>query len=1150
MAARLEIEITGNNAGLKRILEDSLSQLSSFNKALDFNPGGVKAVNNALYATRDILREIVRLSSSVKGSIANLTLSDSSTKELDDARVSSENYRTESAKLASQLQALRLQQAQNKVQTDAASGSYTEAKRRLSELGTSIKNSEGGFRSATPAIKAQIVEYKKLNSEIKEFDAGMRNAPKNTNNSKSTLQGIQSVAATYLGFSALLATGKEIVKTNAEISDSIADVRRTAGLTAKEADNLATSLKSIDTRTNLKDLLGISVIGGQLGIAKDQLAGFTKAVDELAVTLGGELKGGADGIATSLGVIDNIFKVTQSNSGNVEKSYNQIGSAILGLGQSGLATGDFLADFAERVGGVAKQAGISLPVILSYGAVLQENGVNAEVAGSSFKRLISALSSNSAGFFQIAKFADANLTLKDFNTLVNTDTKRALDLFFQGINKGGASTIAFGTILKSLKIAGSGASQSVSAIANNLSELDDHIKQSTIDMNQGVLSAEQFAIKNDNLAASIAKLGNEFTKITTSGAIASLFKGITDGMVNALNKLNKLINSESWKEFWTRFTNSNPIGSDIIDWGKAFQQVSKKNNDNQKFIFGNDASSVDTKLKDLGAFKFNAYLGNVKKTYEQSATAYAEYAGAVKSGRVKEQKETVDQYKHQYERAKSYYDQLTILQNKFGFTPAVSKTKERSNIDAPNLKKDKKAKLPPENRANDILTKSNNSAENAGVDGVKERLQKLDQVYAGYYKDLNDNAKKSAEGRATLERDRATLEANKTKERSAILISEAQRVANEISRINNEAGIVIAQNREKELATATKNYDDEIIRAKGNADIIATINEARFVKINSINDKYDSIRIAKEDDLYSKIEDIQDRGFTSNINSSKRVSEKNKEILNNRLKDVSDYFDKLRKLNTNGDLGNIVLGITEKGVKKNITTKADNSNKPDKDQALKVLGDLASGFGTKFFQTLTTINQQADQSFSGIITEIGSSLGTMLNDVFSTQLSGILKNLVDGTKVNTTQAISAIAGVVGGLISGITSKTSSVGQAAGGALTGAGSGALIGSAFGPGPGTVIGAVAGGLIGAIGGLFGASKARKEQEALQKQQLEEAKKQTELMRQNALTYTAAITGRMTDQGILTNVDIGAMGELKATVSGKQIDFILARNNNSRG
>ncbi len=84
---------------------------------------------------------------------------------------------------------------------------------------------------------------------------------------------------------------------------------------------------------------------------------------------------------------------------------------------------------------------------------------------------------------------------------------------------------------------------------------------------------------------------------------------------------------------------------------------------------------------------------------------------------------------------------------------------------------------------------------------------------------------------------------------------------------------------------------------------------------------------------------------------------------------------------------------------------------------------------------------------------------------------------------------------------------------------------------------------------ISGLIGASKARK-QEELQQQQLEQQKLTNALItRQNALAYTSSIIGRMTNQGIVTGVDINAFGQLTAVVSGKSLQFVLDRNSNGR-
>lgn len=437
-------------------------------------------------------------------------------------------------------QELRKAAKKAREENKATVGSYKEAQERLKLLGNEIRNTTGGFQKMTPALKEKIKEYRELNDRLKEFDATMGNHQRNVGNYKAALDGLKSYIAAFFTLQTALQGLRFVVSTNAEISDSLADVRRTAGLTAEEAENLSEQLKKIDTRTSLKGLLEIATIGGQLGIAKDQLGGFTKAVDQLAVSLSGELQGGAEGIAKSLGVLDNVFGITKQNAGDVEKSYNQIGSAILGLGQSGLATGDYLTDFANRVGGLAKQFGISLPVVLAYGAVLQESGVNAEVAGTSFNRLISNLATNRVSFFNVAKIADANLTLKEFTNIINTDTNKAMSLFFAGLQKGGTSTTSFNDILKKLKLTGAGVSQAVAALAGHQEDLNGHIQQANKDFQDATLSVEQFALKNDNLAAVFEKIRNKISNIFTDSGFSQQLANLLNGFISNKTEAEKL----------------------------------------------------------------------------------------------------------------------------------------------------------------------------------------------------------------------------------------------------------------------------------------------------------------------------------------------------------------------------------------------------------------------------------------------------------------------------------------------------------------------------------------------------------------------------------------------------------------------------------
>jgi TP901 family phage tail tape measure protein len=1039
----------------------------------------------------------------------------------------------------------------------------------LNNLSKSFSNgsiSATDFASKSDSLKAKIGESRaavvSYTAEINRLRIALEQAakvppippvvppvnPGQTLGFLGALKGqIVSLAASYISLYAVIGIIKNVSHANIEMSDSLIDVRRTAKLTADEASNLALSLEKLNTRTNITGLLDIGFIGGQLHIAKKDLEGYIKTIDQLAVVLKREFPGGADAVATSLGKINAIYKTSSREGTILERSLEKTGSAILALAHDGQVNTSFLQDFALRVAGVANASKIALPTILAYGAVLSEAGITAQVAGTAFTRLASSLAGKRDKFFAIAQLADSSLTLKEFTRIINTDASKALELFFKGLKAGNPSTTEFTDRLNTLKFTTGPAKNAIIALAEKQDQLNQKVALGTKGYDEGSLSAENFALKNANLAASVDHLSNAWTNLTTSTTTGvGFFQYFIIGLTGVLDKTNEVFTALGKLKSYNPFNYKDNLKAQADELGKVGQEKEKQRIQDNRDRFINTgtakANLIKAKSPDESSLKrtISSEQSKLDALFRQSNFAKAF------SSNINNSSESIQPFIKKFKSLQGpLLQQQTLVESLKAAYKDLYQVAPQDTVkmDIPA----KKAKAVPTNRAPDILTRSANSADNVGVDGVKEKLQKLDQVYAGYYKDLQDNAKKSAEGRKTLTYDLATLEINKTKERSAILRVEAQRVADEIDRINNVAAEKVAESKAKELAEINKRYDAEVKKAGDVIGIISALNDARFREENAVTDKYETKRLDDQQKLNDKIQEIQDKGFTFNENLSKRTLAKNREELKTRLKDVSDYFDKLRKLNTAGDLGNVVLGLTEKGIKKDITNK---SNQAGKENSQKIIDDFVSGFGVKFFQTLTSINQMADRSFGMVIATIGESLGTMLNDVFSTQLSTILKNLVNGLGATTTQALAAAAGVVGGLISGITKKTSSVGQAAGGALTGAGSGALIGSAFGPGPGTVIGAVAGGLIGAIGGLFGSSKARKEQEALQKQQLEEAKKQTELMRQSALTYTSAITGRMTDQGILTNVDIGAMGELKAIVSGKQIDFILARNNNSRG
>ncbi|RYG87004.1 phage tail tape measure protein, partial [bacterium] len=256
-----------------------------------------------------------------------------------------------------------------------------------------------------------------------------------------------------------------VFQANAEYSRNLAEVRKTTGLTADEAERLAQSLKQLDTPTNLAGLLKIASVGGQLGIAKGDLLEFTKAIDTAVQALGNDFSGGAEEIATTLGKISTVFG--KQLGPDIAQNILAIGSAVNELGAVGAATAPFLTDVALRTGAASAQFNIGLKDALAYAAVLQETGFSAEVSGTALNRLYSTLATRTKESFEIAKKANPALTLKEFTNLVNTDFNAAIQLFLKGLNAGNASTTEVSKRLATLKLQSGEAKNAIVTLAAN-----------------------------------------------------------------------------------------------------------------------------------------------------------------------------------------------------------------------------------------------------------------------------------------------------------------------------------------------------------------------------------------------------------------------------------------------------------------------------------------------------------------------------------------------------------------------------------------------------------------------------------------------------------------------------------------------------------
>lgn len=882
MAARLEVEIDGVNTGLKRALNESLSELTRFSRSINnVSPNSVNSLNSSLATTKGLLQDIANLSQRTQNPLGGGGGgSQNASAELNAARVASENYRTESARLRSELDALRLANAQNRQSTTAAAGSYREAQQRLTALGRSIREAEGGFRSTNPVIRQQIREYRDLNRSLSEFDRNMGNHQRNVGNYKSALSGLSTsligLAAGAFSIGAISSFGKQVITVTAEFQKFQAVLGNTLGSTAL-ADLKLKEIQDFAAKTPF----GVQELTG--AFVKLANSGFKPTGDQMRAL--GDL-------AASTG-----------------KSFDQLAEAVLDA-----QTGEFerLKEFGVR----AKDAGDQ--VIFTYKGVQ----TTVDKTSSSIRDYITNLGNAAGVSGSMAKISE---TLG--GQISNLGDKWDQMLISVGGNTQGVFNKAISVIGKAL----------------------DKITQ----YNEELSIVDKFDLGSD--------FGNQLNRALNPFSN----KGATDIELAAFS-----IKSAS-KNIGELVSKSLAGAKNVSDFGKALAELKKQG----------DAALTDPSVGKQGAVLTEKTRKAIKSTYQAGVKA------------------------------------IVDARNNF--------IAESANTGNGNFGKPK-----------------GGDKKGFSLADTMEQLRKALELTKVQFGSTFD-------------------EENKSK------ISAYQSAINTVTNALGAQSDVVKKLRKEQLG-------------------LFQLPELKAVSAIKTEDQKSIDKATRELTVKAKAVEVPD-------------------LFNKEAADIAK-------------------------------------------NAKRELNRAALDFGTNFFRTLTTINQQADKSFVNIIGTIGQNITGMLQDTFGTQLSGILNKLIDGTEISATQAIAGIAGVVGGLVSGITKKTSFAGQAAGGALTGAATGALAGSAI-PGIGTVAGAVVGGLVGALGGLLGAGKARKEERELQKRQLEEAQKQTEIMRQNAMVFTSSIIGRMTDQGILTNVDIGAFGQLKATVSGKQIEFVLDRTKNTR-
>lgn len=371
-----------------------------------------------------------------------------------------------------------------------------ELRHTLKQLKADLDHMERG----SAAWKAHVEAIKRVKAEIKSVDAELREHEGLLSriNRKVNEWGM-SVASAAAAFTGLVFTARQAVQAYADMEAEMANVRKFTGMTAEEVEKLNDELKKIDTRTSREDLNKLAQEAGRLGLqSQEDVLGFVNAANQINVALD-DL---GEGATLTLSKLTDIFGDKQRLG--VEQSLLAVGSVINELSQNCTASAPYLAQFAQRLAGVGKQANMTIPQIMGFAAVLDSQGQAVEMSATALSQLIMKL------FQDPAKIAKATgMDLQAFNKVLKEDTNEALLMLLQRLNELGNLNV-LAPVFDAMGTDGARASQVIAALAGNV----DMVKRQQIEANkafkEGTSITKEYNVQNNTVQAQLDKAKKRF----------------------------------------------------------------------------------------------------------------------------------------------------------------------------------------------------------------------------------------------------------------------------------------------------------------------------------------------------------------------------------------------------------------------------------------------------------------------------------------------------------------------------------------------------------------------------------------------------------------------------------------------------------------
>lgn len=495
-------------------------------------------------------------------------------------------------------------------------------------------------------------ELKKLRDELDRINGTAGKTTSAFDQIGKTMKRLASYVLVYAGFNKLTEGLRTMYNANVALSDQLADIQKTTGLMGQDLADLSSDILRIDTRTPVEQLNDLAVAAGKLGIsAKEDVLEFVKAGNIINVALGEDL--GEEAIR-SLAKLNDILGITKEMG--IEKGLLATGSAINELGQSSTANEGYLVDFAQRLGGIAAQTNLTVQQVLALGSASDQLAKSSEVSATALNKFITTLVSKTG---QVAK--TVGIPLQELQQALDRSTWEGMMMVFEKLSgKGGLAAIA--PLMGDLGSDGARLNEVISALVKDTSLLTRELDLSNKAFSEGTSVVNEYDAKNNNLAASIQKIGKNIKQwFMGTGIIDFLYRGSS-----FIEKITR--GTDSAKEAFDKSVSSvRSLQREIVPLLQEYEQLKdSKAADEQerlKTIMAQIATAIPSAVSEMDQY------GNILSINTDRAYAFIEAQKLIMQQNnkdlIEETKKTISSLEYEYAIAAK---QVSEIQQKGSFT--------------------------------------------------------------------------------------------------------------------------------------------------------------------------------------------------------------------------------------------------------------------------------------------------------------------------------------------------------------------------------------------------------------------------------------------------------------------------------------------------